>query len=217
MVSAAADAPISASISTPVLWCTATLHTILTVPRGPSAMSTLQRSSASGWQNGMISWVFLAAMTPATMAVSNTGPFLVRWPRSESSRATAGGSLTMASADASRKVAALAPTSTMVGRLAASMCVSRFATSAADVVHLDLVQVGGVAQRGAQLAVAVAPAAPNAAHQFEEFIVAGAGAQRRAQVGALRREQAGIEGAVGRYARARAIAAKRLRHRRDEA
>ena len=88
--------------------------------RAASAMSTEQRSSASGWQNGMISCVRLAAMTPATMAVSNTGPFFVRWPVRASSRATAGGSLTVASALASREVAVLAPTSTMVGRLAAS-------------------------------------------------------------------------------------------------
>ena len=38
----------------------------------------------SGWQNGMSSWVRLAAMTPAMMAVSNTGPFLVRWPLARS-------------------------------------------------------------------------------------------------------------------------------------
>ena len=72
----------------------------------------------------MISCVFFAAITPATMAVSNTGPFFVRWPVRASSRATAGGSLTMASALASRSVAVLAPTSTMVGRLAASRWVS---------------------------------------------------------------------------------------------
>src|SRR5690348_639483 len=96
----------------------------------------------------MISCVFFAAITPATMAVSNTGPFFVRWPVRASSRATAGGSLTQASATASRVVASFAPTSTMVGRLAASRCVSleRAILLTTDVVHLDLVQVGsGVA------------------------------------------------------------------------
>src|SRR4051812_5781184 len=113
------------------------------LPPGREAMSTVQRSSGSGWQNGMISCVFFAAMTPATIAVSNTGPFLVRCPVRASSRATAGGSLTVASAVASRELAVFAPTSTMVGRFAGSRCVSRLAT---DVVHLDLVQVGGTAQ-----------------------------------------------------------------------
>ena len=68
---------------------------------------------------------------------------------------------------------------------------------AADVVHLDFVQVGGVAHRGAQLAVAVAAAAPDAADELEQLIVRGAGAQRAAQVHALGGEQAGVERAVG--------------------
>src|SRR5690349_9860327 len=174
-------------------------------PLAPLAMSTEQRSSASGWQKGIHSCVFFAAMTPATIAVSNTGPFFVRCPVRASSRATAAGSLTVASADASRKVAVFAPTSTIVGRFAASRCVSLLAT---DVVHLDLVQVGGAAQRGAQLAVAVGAAGPHGADRVVELVVAGARAQRGAQVRALRGEQARIEGAVGRQARARAIAAE---------
>ena len=76
---------------------------------------------------------------------------------------------------------------------------------------------GGVAHRGAQLAVAVAAAAPDAADELEQLVVGGAGAQRAAQVHALRGEQAGVERAVGRDARARAVAAERLRDRRDEA
>src|SRR5689334_4756020 len=101
----------------------------------------------------MISCVFFAAITPATMAVSKIGPFFVRWPVRRSSRATADGSLTQASALASRRLACFEPTSTMVGRLAGSRCVSlgrRVAIGlATDVVHLDLVQVGrGVPQGG---------------------------------------------------------------------
>src|SRR5262245_10011440 len=129
-------------------------------PPARSVMSTVQRSSGNGWQKGTISWVFFAAMTPATMAVSNTGPFFVRWPVRLSARATAGGSLTVASALASRKLALLAPTSTMVGRLAASRWVSfgmvvvsglAAANLTTNIVHFDLVQVGCVPKGRAQL------------------------------------------------------------------
>ena len=65
----------------------------------------------------MSSWVRLAAMTPAMMAVSNTGPFLVRWPLARSATDTARGSCRRASATAVRSVTSLAPTSTIVGRL----------------------------------------------------------------------------------------------------
>src|SRR5687768_4221436 len=142
------------------------------------SISMPQLSSGSGWQKGISSCVRFAAMTPATMAVSNTGPFFVRCPAAASARATGFGSLTIASALASRKVAFFAPTSTMVGRFAASRWVSLgMYGSTADVVHLDLVQVG-VAHRGAQLAVAIAPPRPGAADQLVEFLVRGAGAQR---------------------------------------
>src|SRR5690349_19177004 len=166
------------------------------VPFAPLAMSTEQRSSASGWQNGIHSWVRFAAMTPAMMAVSNTGPFFVRWPVRASSRATAGGNLTVASAEASREVAVFAPTSTKTGRFAASRWVSfcrllAMGPSTADVVHLDFVQVCSVTHRGAQLAVPVATSAPDAANEFEHFVVGRAGAERTAQVCALGSEQAG--------------------------
>src|SRR4051812_41638108 len=167
----------------------------------------------------MISWVFFAAMTPATMAVSKTGPFFVRWPVRASSRATAAGSLTIASAEASRDVALFSPTSTIVGRLRGVRCVSlfgRFTGLATDVVHLDLVQVGRVAQGGALLAVSVRPRRPDATDRLVHLVVARAAAQRRAQVDALGREQARVKGAVGRQPRARAVAAEWLRHGGDE-
>src|SRR6186997_2454010 len=86
-----------------------------------------------------------------------------------------------------------------------------------DVVHFDFVQGRGVAHRRTQLAVAVAATAPHTADELQELVVGGAGAQRAAQIHALGCEQAGIEGAVGGDARARAIATERLRYAGDEA
>ncbi len=123
MVSAATLAPVSASISTPVLCVTATAQVMRRPPRA-LATSIFTFDSGNGWQNGISSCVRLAASTPAMIAVSNTGPFFVRCPLRLSSRATLAGSCSSASALASRRVTALSPTSTMVGRLAASRCVS---------------------------------------------------------------------------------------------
>ena len=69
-------APVSASISTPVRWCTATSQRIT---RSSPAGSIVTRhfSMASGWQNGMSSCVRFAAIVPATIAVANTGPLAV--------------------------------------------------------------------------------------------------------------------------------------------
>src|SRR6202044_4166085 len=100
-----------------------------------------QFSRPSGWQNGIRSWVRLAPMTPATIAVSNTGPLGERSPLSRSAAATAGGNCTRASAVALRSVAALPLTSTIVGRRLASKC-EKVILSAADVVHLDLLGLG---------------------------------------------------------------------------
>ena len=36
-----------------------------------------QSSNPIGWQKGISSWVFFAAITPAIIAVENTGPFAV--------------------------------------------------------------------------------------------------------------------------------------------
>src|SRR6478736_1802866 len=224
MVSAAMLAPASASISTPVRCSTATSHTTRSPPRRvATAIFTLV--SGSGWQKGISSWVRLAASTPAMMAVSNTGPFLVRWPLRTSSRATFAGSFTSASALASRRVTSLPPTSTMVGRFAASRCVRRVArlaigktgASAADVVHLDLgVVVAAGAQDHALLAVAVLALRPGAAQDAQKFVIVGAGAQGPAQIGAMLCKEAGVEHAIRGQARARARPAKWLRHRRDE-
>ena len=74
---AAIVAPVKASISTPVLLVTEAVHAI-TASSPSISIVTLQFSNPSGWQNGISSCVRFAAMTPATMAVSNTGPFFVR-------------------------------------------------------------------------------------------------------------------------------------------
>src|SRR5450755_276118 len=152
-------------------------------------------------------------MTPARIAVSNTGPFLVRWPVRCSARATSAGRRTRASASATRWVTGLAPTSTMVGRARASRCVRRamMGSSAPDVIHFDMLHAAS-AQLVAQLAVAVGAPLPYGADQSAEFCIGGAPAQRRAQVRPIGGEQTGIELAVRGQPRARAVAAKRLRH-----
>ncbi len=61
-------------------------------------------------------------MTPATMAVSNTGPFGERMPLARSAALTAGGKRTCASATAVRLVGNFSLTSTMVGRCSLSRC-----------------------------------------------------------------------------------------------
>ena len=68
-----------------------------------------------GWQNGISSWVRLAAMVPAMIAVWNTGPFGVRISPSAKAARTTGGRITRAWACAVRRVTALPLTSTIVG------------------------------------------------------------------------------------------------------
>ena len=71
---------------------------------------------------------------------------------------------------------------------------------AADVGHLD--PVGGGGRRGAQLGVAVAASSPDAGQRRAEVVVVAALAQERPQVVPGASEQAGVELAVGRQARA---------------
>src|SRR3984957_16264036 len=155
-------------------------------------------------------------MAPATIAVSKTGPFGERRPLSRSAAATAGGNRTRASALAVLLVGVLSLTSTMAGRRSASKCVNVMG-STADVVHLDLLRPGsGAAQLLAQFAVAVGTAAPDAANQLQNVRIAGAGAQRCAQIETVGREKTGIEFSLRGQARAAAGAAKWLGHRRNE-
>src|SRR5262249_6287421 len=150
------------------------------------------------------------------IAVSMIDPFDECMSLARSDAATPSGNRTRASAVASRRVAVFAPTSTMRGRPRESRCESLRAISAADLVHLDALAIarGDVA---AQFAVAIVASVPYGANDAREIRIARAGAHRSAQIVTRSREEAGIEAPVGRQARARAIAAERLRHRADEA
>src|SRR5258707_265205 len=71
----ATDTAVSASISTPV--CPVTLTVARTAsPSRSAVMSISTLLMASGWQSGISSWVFLAAMMPAMRAAPSTSPFL---------------------------------------------------------------------------------------------------------------------------------------------
>ena len=87
-----------------------------TWPASSQSTSSLHFSSPSGWQKGIRSWVRLAAMVPAMIAVWNTGPLAVVKFRSRSVAATSGGRITVEQAVALRRVTSLPLTSTMVGR-----------------------------------------------------------------------------------------------------
>src|SRR5690348_8379846 len=110
-------APVSASISTPVLCDTATSQRIASSVSEMNSADNAQRSIINGWQNGISSCVRLAASVPAMIAVSITGPFFARMPPSRRARAASGGKRTSAWAVALRAVTSLPPTSTIRGRL----------------------------------------------------------------------------------------------------
>src|ERR1700722_5047058 len=155
-------------------------------------------------------------MTPAMIAVSKTGPFGERKPPARSAAATVGGKRTRASAVAVLLVGVLSLTSTMAGCCSASRWV-RVMKSTADVIHLDFLSRRiGTPQFLAQLAVAIGAAVPHAAHQLQNFRIARAGAQWRAQIEAVGREQASIEFPLRGQTRTASGAAKRLRHGRNE-
>src|SRR3984893_1604315 len=216
MVKAATDAPVRASISTPVRWCTDTWHVMTISPLRLSSISIAHLSMGRGWQKGMRSCVRLAAMTPEMMAVSNTGPFFVRWPLLRSAAATFGGKRTRASAVAMRCVTLFAPTSTMVGRLRSSRCVRPvvvlislarrvatrvafgFLTSPANVEHFDLAMIARcLPDLGTFPAVSVGASQPYVANRLQKFVVGGAAAQRVSQARPFGRKQASVDHAVG--------------------
>src|SRR6056297_3483048 len=182
-------------------------------------MSMLQSSRPNGWQKGMSSWVRLAAITPATMAVWKTGPLAVAKSRSASALAASGGKATVTLACAVRCVTVFPPTSTMRGCPRSSRCVrsSRFTELTADVIHFDLFDPHLAAAFRAQLAVAVAAVAPHAVDDPAEFRIVHAAAHRPAQVRAPGSEQACVNATVRGKAGPRAVAAERLRDRADEA
>src|SRR5687767_3163060 len=141
MVNAATAAAVKASISTPVRSAVFTSETMRT-PVSSSVRSTLMPVSASGWQRGINSEVFLAAMIPATRATPSTAvssPFLRPPPRTT---ATVSGFIaTKAVAVASRTVALFSETSTIVALPSASTWESLASGSDMGGKGLDLRQV----------------------------------------------------------------------------
>lgn len=124
MVSPATLAPVRASISTPVLALVRQVQRILTVVLLMGSILNLHFSIGRGWQKGMRSEVFLAAIVPAIIAVWNTGPFF-DWISSDSSFCISSApSSTRHSAMASRCVVFLSETSTIPGWFSWSICVN---------------------------------------------------------------------------------------------
>src|SRR5262245_47362163 len=112
MVRQATDTAVSASISTPVWPPTFTsAETRSPVGSREASNSTVAFVIASGWQSGINSCVFFAAMMPAMRAVASTSPFLAV-PVSMSA-SVSGPIVTKPSARAVRCVTALSDTSTM--------------------------------------------------------------------------------------------------------
>eukprot|EP00315_Gephyrocapsa_oceanica_P033162 CAMPEP_0185424752 /NCGR_PEP_ID=MMETSP1365-20130426/13453_1 /TAXON_ID=38817 /ORGANISM="Gephyrocapsa oceanica, Strain RCC1303" /LENGTH=250 /DNA_ID=CAMNT_0028028703 /DNA_START=251 /DNA_END=1003 /DNA_ORIENTATION=- len=117
-VSAATDAAVIASISTPV----PAVHEALAVMCSECAAASSSKSTdacdiGTGWQSGMRSAVRLAASTPATRATASTSPLAL----SDSASNAVGPSCTVAPATASRLVVAFPDTSTIEAAPAASM------------------------------------------------------------------------------------------------
>src|SRR5258708_14145607 len=88
------------------------------------------------------------------------------------------------------------------------------ARSAADEGHLDLVQAGGLA--GTLFRIAVRALGPGLGDGLTDRVVRRARAEQTPKIAPGRREEAGVEAAVGREARPGAIGAERLGHRRDD-
>src|SRR5205823_4999259 len=127
-VSPATAAAVSASISTPV-WPTTRALVVTRTPPSMNSKSTLTLVSGSGWQRGIRSAVFFAAMIPATRATWSASPLGVP---SWTALTVSGAIRTMHSAVASRTVAILSATSTIRAAPFSSMCVKRFAIGDQD-------------------------------------------------------------------------------------
>src|SRR5690348_10713516 len=89
------------------------------------------------------------------------------------------------------------------------------ACSAADVAHLDLRQRARVFR--ADFRIAIGAPRPDGGKMVADLVVGRATAHQRAEVDPFGGEQACVELAVGGEPRPRAVAAKRLCHRRDDA
>src|SRR5262245_31119685 len=92
-------------------------------------MSISTLLTASGWHNGISSWVFLAAMMPAMRATPSTSPFLALPERTRSSVAAL--MRTKPAATATRSVAGFSDTSTMRAAPPRSIWVRFFAIASA--------------------------------------------------------------------------------------
>src|SRR5436853_3202182 len=121
MVSAATDTAVSASISTPVCAVVRT-RASMTYPFFDGVSSTLMCVSGSGWHSGMSDEVCFAARMPASFAACSGSPFATSPLRINFSAAAL--IVIDPRATASRAVAGLAPTSTIVTRPRSSTCVS---------------------------------------------------------------------------------------------
>src|SRR5438093_852845 len=82
-------------------------------------------------------------------------------------------------------------------------------TSASDEAHLDLLEADGLL--GAQLGITVVAGSPDRGDRFGDLRVVHLTPHQAAEIVALRREQAGVKGSVGREPRPRAVRAERLR------
>src|ERR1043165_4132472 len=112
MVRHATDTAVSASISTPVWpFSLAVARTMRPARFSSETISTSTLVSASGWQRGISSCVFFAAMMPAILAAPSTSPFLASPLRTRSSVLRV--ITTRPSATAMRWVTRLPETSTM--------------------------------------------------------------------------------------------------------
>src|SRR5215471_18982240 len=112
MVSAATEAAVNASISTPVRPVTLHVAAIsMACLAGSGVSSTETDESANGWHRGIRSGVRLAPMIPASRATDSTSPFFTR-PLSTRSRVSFAMS-TVAVAVATRSVSGFSETSTM--------------------------------------------------------------------------------------------------------
>src|SRR5438270_65222 len=112
MVRQATDTAVKASISTPVWPVTLTVaRTIRPGSFQSGSIATATCVTGRGWQSGISSCVFFAAMMPAMRAAPSTSPFLALPLITRSSVFTA--MSTRPSATATRSVADLAETSTM--------------------------------------------------------------------------------------------------------
>src|SRR5690606_5087059 len=124
MVRQATETAVSASISTPVLPRTRTVaETRRPGSASSGSISTATLVSSSGWQSGISSCAFLAAIMPAMRAVASTSPFLAlpAWMAANVPACIR----TDPSATATRSVSAFAPTSTMCASPELPIWVSR--------------------------------------------------------------------------------------------